>query len=54
MSADHPFRTLENVGLAPHVGCVTKENYEVIYGGALDDTAAFLDGKAVRPLNALS
>ncbi|WP_438393994.1 D-2-hydroxyacid dehydrogenase family protein [Caballeronia sp. DA-9] len=54
MPANHPFRTLENVVLAPHVGYVTKENYELIYSGALEDIVAFLDGKTVRPLNTLS
>ncbi|SAL29692.1 D-isomer specific 2-hydroxyacid dehydrogenase [Caballeronia sordidicola] len=54
MPADHPFRTLENVVLAPHVGYVTEENYELIYSGALEDIVAFLDGKTVRPLNTLS
>jgi phosphoglycerate dehydrogenase-like enzyme len=54
MSANHPFRTLENVVLAPHVGYVTEENYELIYSGALEDIVAFLDGKTLRPLNTLS
>lgn len=54
MPANHPFRTLENVVLAPHVGYVTQENYELIYSGALEDIVAFLDGKTVRPLNTLS
>jgi len=54
MPANHPFRTLENVVLAPHVGYVTEENYELIYSGALEDIVAFLDGKTARPLNTLS
>ena len=54
MSSDHPLLALENVVLAPHVGYVTVENYQLIYGGALEDIAAFLDGKVVRPLNTLA
>ncbi|WP_218627372.1 D-2-hydroxyacid dehydrogenase family protein [Caballeronia sp. dw_19] len=54
MPVDHPFLALENVVLAPHVGYVTEENYQLIYGGVLEDIAAFLDGKLVRPLNTLS
>jgi phosphoglycerate dehydrogenase-like enzyme len=54
MSSDHPLLALENVVLAPHVGYVTVENYRLIYGGALEDIAAFLDGKVVRPLNTLA
>lgn len=54
MSNDHPLLALENVVLAPHVGYVTVENYRLIYDGALQDIAAFLDGKVVRPLNTLA
>jgi phosphoglycerate dehydrogenase-like enzyme len=54
MPVVHPFLALENVVLAPHVGYVTAENYQLIYGGVLEDIVAFLDGKLVRPLNTLS
>ena len=54
MRVDHPLLKLENVVLAPHVGYVTEENYQLIYGGAHEDIVAFLDGKPVRPLNTLS
>lgn len=54
MPVDHPFLALENVVLAPHVGYVTEENYQLIYGDVLEDIVAFLDGKLVRPLNTLS
>jgi phosphoglycerate dehydrogenase-like enzyme len=51
LPADHPFRTLDNVLLLPHIGYVTEENYRLIYGDTLDDIEAFLDGKPLRPLN---
>lgn len=54
MPVDHPFLALENVVLAPHVGYVTEENYQLIYGGVLEDIVAFLVGKPLRPLNTLS
>jgi len=54
MPANHPFLALDNVVLAPHVGYVTEENYRLIYRGALEDIVAFLEGKVVRALNALS
>ena len=49
--ADHPFRQLENVVLAPHLGYVTEENFSVIYGNAVENIRAFLDGKPIRALN---
>lgn len=51
MTPGHPLLALDNVVLAPHVGYVTQENYRLIYGGALEDIAAFLNGQVVRPLN---
>jgi phosphoglycerate dehydrogenase-like enzyme len=45
---DHPFRSLENTVLTPHIGYVASENYEVFYEHAIDDVLAFLDGKPVR------
>lgn len=51
LPADHPFRQLENVVLTPHLGYVTEENYRVIYGNAVENIRAFLDGKPIRALN---
>ena len=47
---DHPFRTLDNVVLTPHLGYVTAQNYRTFFAGIVDDIRAFLDGKAVRTL----
>jgi phosphoglycerate dehydrogenase-like enzyme len=49
-----PIRNLDNVILLPHIGYVIEENYRLMYGHALEDVAAFLDGKVVRPLNAIA
>jgi phosphoglycerate dehydrogenase-like enzyme len=51
LPVDHPFRKLDNVMLAPHLGYVTEENYRLIYGDTLENVEAFLDGRVVRPLN---
>jgi phosphoglycerate dehydrogenase-like enzyme len=48
---DHPFRSLDNVMLVPHLGYVTEENYRLIYGDTLENVEAFLEGRLVRPLN---
>lgn len=50
LPADDPFRTLPNVLATPHLGYVTEQNYRVFYGEAVEDIAAFLDGKPVRVL----
>jgi D-3-phosphoglycerate dehydrogenase len=47
---DHPFRTLDNVVLTPHLGYVTAQNYRTFFAGMVDNIRAFLDGKPVRTL----
>ena len=48
LPADHPFRTLDNVVPTPHLGYVTREVYEVFYGDAVEDIAAFRAGNPIR------
>jgi phosphoglycerate dehydrogenase-like enzyme len=47
---DHPLRELRNAVLTPHLGYVTRGTYEVYYGEAVEDVAAFLGGAPVRVL----
>jgi phosphoglycerate dehydrogenase-like enzyme len=47
----HPLRSLENVVLTPHIGYVTRENYELFYQDAAGGVRAFLAGTPVRLLN---
>ncbi|WP_409181849.1 D-2-hydroxyacid dehydrogenase family protein [Amycolatopsis sp. VS8301801F10] len=51
LPADHPLRTLDNAILTPHIGYVSRETYEVFYGGAVEDIAAFQAGKPINVLN---
>ena len=46
--AGHPLRTLENATLTPHIGFVTREVYEIFYGDAVEDIAAFQAGEPIR------
>ncbi|UOZ02492.1 D-2-hydroxyacid dehydrogenase family protein [Amycolatopsis sp. WQ 127309] len=46
--ADHPLRTLENATLTPHIGFVTREVYEIFYGDAVEDIAAYQAGSPIR------
>ncbi|HZR48622.1 MAG TPA: D-2-hydroxyacid dehydrogenase family protein [Streptosporangiaceae bacterium] len=47
----HPLRRLPNVVLTPHLGYVTDDTYQVFYGEAAEDIAAFAKGEPVRVLN---
>ncbi|WP_328608088.1 D-2-hydroxyacid dehydrogenase family protein [Amycolatopsis sp. NBC_00345] len=51
LPADHPLRTLDNAVLTPHIGYVSRETYEVFYGDAVEDIAAFQDGSPLRVMN---
>lgn len=44
LPGDHPLRRLENTVITPHVGYVTRENYQGFYGGMVDNIRAWLDG----------
>lgn len=51
LNKNHPFRTLPNVLATPHLGYVTRSNYEKYYGEALEDIQAYLLGSPIRTLN---
>lgn len=50
LPADDPLRTLPNVLATPHLGYVTRRNYEGYYQGAIEDIEAFLAGAPIRTL----
>ncbi len=47
---DHPFRTLPNTVITPHLGYVTHETYRLFFGHAVEDIQAYLRGEPVRVL----
>ena len=49
---DHPFRSLDNVLVTPHIGYVTSDNYRLFYQDALENIVAFLDGSPTRLMEA--
>lgn len=51
LPADHPLRTLDNAILTPHIGYVSRETYEIFYGGAVEYIAAFQAGEPIHVLN---
>ena len=48
LPADHPYRSLKNTLLTPHIGYVTTDGYDFMYGDAVEDIKAFLSGAPVR------
>jgi len=50
LPADHPFRTLENTVITPHLGYVEEDNYRAYFKDYVADIRGFLDGKPVNVL----
>lgn len=48
---DHPFRTMDNVTLTPHLGYVTHETLRAFYLDTLDAVVAFAEGSPIRVAN---
>jgi phosphoglycerate dehydrogenase-like enzyme len=45
---DHPFRRMDNVVITPHLGYVSRQNYEHYFPDIVEDIRGFIDGKPVR------
>ena len=48
LPADHPFRSLENVVVTPHIGYVTEELFRSAWQTMAEDVAAYLAGSPIR------
>jgi phosphoglycerate dehydrogenase-like enzyme len=48
LPAEHPFRSLDNVVLTPHVGYVTEELFRAWWPRMAEDVAAYLAGAPIR------
>ncbi len=48
---DHPFRSMDNVTLTPHLGYATHETLTAFYSDSLDAIVAFADGAPIRVSN---
>ena len=47
----HPFRTLDNVLATPHVGYVSRQNYEQFFSQMIEDIQGWAAGEPIRLLN---
>ena len=48
---DHPFLSLPNTLITPHIGYVTEESYQAFYRGVVEDIKAFASGEPIRVVN---
>jgi len=48
LTADHPFRSLDNVVLTPHIGYVTEHLFRAAWQRMAQDVAAYLAGSPIR------
>lgn len=53
LPARHPLRSAPRTVLTPHVGYVTDDSYRMFYGDAVEDIAAFAQGRPVRVIGEL-
>ena len=51
LPSGHPLLGAPRTVLTPHLGYVTREQYRIFYGQALEDVTAWLDGAPIRVLN---
>jgi phosphoglycerate dehydrogenase-like enzyme len=51
LEKNHPFLSLENTLLTPHLGYVTAENYDIFYGESVENIQAYLKGNPINVLN---
>ena len=51
---NHKLRFLSNALLLPHLGYVTKENYEVFYTQMFENLKSFAEGKPIRVIQTLN
>jgi phosphoglycerate dehydrogenase-like enzyme len=48
LPADHPFRSLDNVVVTPHIGYVTEDGFRGAWQRMAEDVAAYLAGAPIR------
>jgi phosphoglycerate dehydrogenase-like enzyme len=54
LPANHPFRTLPNTVLTPHLGYVTRNTMRAFHAQGVENVLAFLDGRPIRVMDPAS
>jgi phosphoglycerate dehydrogenase-like enzyme len=54
LPVDHPFRSVPNIVMTPHLGYVTRESLALMYGDVVEVIEGFLDGRALREIKPLA
>jgi phosphoglycerate dehydrogenase-like enzyme len=52
LPTDHPFLTLDNTVLTPHLGYASEANFHMYFAEIIEDIVAFTAGKPIRLLSA--
>jgi len=50
LPCDHPFLSLPNTVLTPHIGYVTRDNFTTYFTQAVEDITAWMEGSPIRML----
>lgn len=53
LPSEHPFKSLDNIVMTPHLGFVTKETYQAFYAETIEDIVSYLNGQPVRTINSI-
>jgi D-3-phosphoglycerate dehydrogenase len=51
LDARHPLLAMENVVCTPHIGYVTREEYELQFSDVFDQIEAYAAGKPINVVN---
>jgi phosphoglycerate dehydrogenase-like enzyme len=51
LPSGHPFLTLDNLAMTPHIGSKVEDHYRLVYGQMLESIRGFLTGAIIRPIN---
>lgn len=51
LDPDHPLLQMDNVVATPHIGYVTREQFEIQFSDIFDQILAYIDGKPINVIN---
>jgi D-3-phosphoglycerate dehydrogenase len=51
LDPDHPLLTMDNVVSTPHIGYVTRDEYEIQFADVFDQIVAYGEGRPINVVN---